>query len=262
MNKLLPTLVVYLKLNLKIAVEYRSDFALGFVRHTLELVLAVVFLKVIYQNTQRLSGYNENELLFLYGTFFLAKSFVKIFCEHGLVRVSRLVREGKFDFVLVKPVDAQIVASFMGVDFRDLSKIFFGLYLMVYSLKALNLEVGLLTWLTFTFLIVLSTTIYYSLYLIVATFSFWLTETRSLESFFSELIELGKLPRSVWPAGARFFLTYFLPLVFLAAVPAEAILRQVSWPTVVGALLLSLFFLYFSRRFWLFGLRFYTSASS
>jgi len=52
-----------------------------------------------------------------------------------------------------------------------------------------------------------------------------------------------------------------LPLAFLATVPAKILVYGFDWILVVGSFLVAGIFLWISRRFWLWGISKYTSAS-
>ena len=63
------------------------------------------------------------------------------------------------------------------------------------------------------------------------------------------------------PAGALLF-TLVLPVAFLTTVPAQVLLGEAAVPMLLAGLALAVLFFAAARAFWLFALRFYTSASS
>jgi ABC-2 type transport system permease protein len=67
---------------------------------------------------------------------------------------------------------------------------------------------------------------------------------------------------AAYPAAYRFFFTFVVPVAFLTTVPAEAMLGRGEIVWTAGAGILAIGLLFFSRYFWQFALRFYTSASS
>ena len=53
-----------------------------------------------------------------------------------------------------------------------------------------------------------------------------------------------------------------LPVAFLTTVPAQVLLGEAAAPMLLAGLALAVLFFAAARAFWLFALRFYTSASS
>ena len=56
--------------------------------------------------------------------------------------------------------------------------------------------------------------------------------------------------------------TLVLPVAFLTTVPAQVLLGKAAAPMLLAGLALGVLFFAAARAFWLFALRFYTSASS
>jgi ABC-2 type transport system permease protein len=76
-------------------------------------------------------------------------------------------------------------------------------------------------------------------------------------------MEAGKYPMAAYPAALQFFFTFVLPVGFLTTAPAEIMLgRHTTIGWLLGAALLAAGLFTFSRFFWRFALRSYTSASS
>ena len=56
--------------------------------------------------------------------------------------------------------------------------------------------------------------------------------------------------------------TFVLPVAFLTTIPAKVLLDSAGTPMLLAGLGLAVVFFAAARSFWLFALRFYTSASS
>jgi ABC-2 type transport system permease protein len=76
------------------------------------------------------------------------------------------------------------------------------------------------------------------------------------------LLAAGRYPISAYPVILRFVFTLVLPVAFLTTFPAEAILGELKFNILFFGLILSSLFFIFSRLFWKFALKHYTSASS
>ena len=97
------------------------------------------------------------------------------------------------------------------------------------------------------------------------TLCFWLVRLDNLFVALDTVFSVARTPTTVFRAfgpGAQFFLTFVLPLAFLATVPVQALSGALA-PAflLVGPLLAGAFFLA-SVLFWQHATRVYSSASS
>jgi ABC-2 type transport system permease protein len=92
--------------------------------------------------------------------------------------------------------------------------------------------------------------------------SIWFVKIYNVTEVLRGLLEAGRFPMAAYPAAYRVFFTFVIPVAFLTTVPAEALLGEGHWGWLLGSAGLSLLLLQFSRWFWRFALRSYTSASS
>ena len=76
------------------------------------------------------------------------------------------------------------------------------------------------------------------------------------------LLASGRYPLNAYPPPLRLLFTFVLPVAFLTTVPAQVLLGVAGAPMLLAGLGLAVVFFAAARSFWLFALRFYTSASS
>jgi len=104
--------------------------------------------------------------------------------------------------------------------------------------------------------------ILYSVWFLIAASSIWFVKTWNATEVLRALLAAGRYPISAYPVILRFIFTLLLPVAFLTTFPAEAILGELNFNILFFGLILSSLFLFFSRLFWKFALKHYTSASS
>ena len=104
--------------------------------------------------------------------------------------------------------------------------------------------------------------ILYSLWFLIAATSIWFVKTWNATEVLRALLASGRYPLSAYPPALRLLFTLVLPVAFLTTVPAQVLLGQAAMPILLAGLALALLFFAAARAFWLFALRFYTSASS
>ena len=104
--------------------------------------------------------------------------------------------------------------------------------------------------------------IVYAVWFALSTTAFWFVKIANLTDLFSSLFRAGQMPASAFPGWVRFLFTFIVPVAFMTTVPAEAIVGRIRIENALSALLVTLVLLVFSRWFWRFAVRSYTSASS
>ena len=114
----------------------------------------------------------------------------------------------------------------------------------------------------FLFPTALGVTIVYSIWLTLATSSFWFTRVANIEMVFWNVFEVARYPVAIYPPAFRWFFTFVIPVMFITNVPA-GIFRTVAVGVGVGGgcITAPVMFL-LASAFWRFGVRRYSGASA
>jgi len=102
----------------------------------------------------------------------------------------------------------------------------------------------------------------YGVVLIIATVSFWTTQSYGLARIFDNLLKIGRYPLDIFEGFLKVFFIYFLPLVLIAQIPSQALLHKLSPSYVLYSFGVTGVFLMLAVRFWKVGLKNYLSTSS
>jgi len=70
------------------------------------------------------------------------------------------------------------------------------------------------------------------------------------------------LPVDIYIRGIQLLLTVVVPVAVIMTFPAKALLGLLHWPYVVFGLVISVFFMVITLKFWHYALSRYSSASS
>ena len=240
--------------------EYRINFVLAAVSSLGNLAGSLFGLFLFYRTGYRFSGYSWEEALVVLGIFTLLQGFSSTFLEPNLSRIVDRVQQGTLDFVLLKPISSQFWLSANTVSPWGIPDLIFGAVLVLYAANKLGVEIGnyFLTAIPLLF----GTVTLYSIWFMLGATSIWFVKIYNVTEVLQGLLEAGRFPMAAYPAAYRFFFTFVVPVAFLTTVPAEAMLGRGEIVWIAGAGILAIGLLFFSRYFWQFALRFYTSASS
>ena len=240
--------------------EYRINFVLAAVSSLGNLAGSLFGLFLFYRTGYRFSGYSWEEALVVLGIFTLLQGFSSTFLDPNLSRIVDRVQQGTLDFVLLKPISSQFWLSANTVSPWGIPDLIFGAVLVLYAANKLGVEIGnyFLTAIPLLF----GTITLYSIWFMLGATSIWFVKISNATEVLQGLLEAGRFPMAAYPAAYRFFFTFVVPVAFLTTVPAEAMLGRGEIVWIAGAGILAIGLLFFSRYFWQFALRFYTSASS
>jgi ABC-2 type transport system permease protein len=240
--------------------EYRINFVLAAVSSLGNLAGSLFGLFLFYRTGYRFSGYSWEEALVVLGIFTLLQGFSSTFLDPNLSRIVDRVQQGTLDFVLLKPISSQFWLSANTVSPWGIPDVIFGAVLLLYAANKLGVEIGnyFLTAIPLLF----GTITLYSIWFMLGATSIWFVKIYNVTEVLQGLLEAGRFPMAAYPAAYRFFFTFVVPVAFLTTVPAETMLGRGEIVWIAGAGILAIGLLFFSRYFWQFALRFYTSASS
>src|SRR5215467_14771353 len=105
-------LSVFYRTSVQTDMEYRADFYTRILASLLGLLTTVGSLAVAYNYTTQIRGWTFAQALVLLAVYYLMNGLIEMFIAPNMRQVMEQVRQGTLDFVLLKPVSAQFMASF------------------------------------------------------------------------------------------------------------------------------------------------------
>lgn len=253
---------VFFKTSIQTDMEYRADFFTRIVASLLGLLTTLGGLMVVFQYTGNLRGWKLPDVVALLSVYYLMDGLIEMFIGPNMRQVMEQVRQGTLDFVLLKPVSTQFLATFRQVNIWRVVNVAVGLGLSVYSVINLGLTIGMREAVAFAVTLAAGVAVVYSLWLVLVTLTFWVVRIDNIEQIVGQAMETGRFPIDIYPAWLRGGLTYIIPVVFIITVPAQALAGRTSLLQILQSVLVALGSLLVSSYFWRFGLKNYTGASS
>jgi ABC-2 type transport system permease protein len=253
---------VFFKTSIQTDMEYRADFFTRIVASLLGLLTTLGGLKVVFQYTSNIRGWRLAEVVVLLSVYYLMDGLVEMFIAPNMRQIMEQVRQGTLDFVLLKPANAQFLATFRQVNIWRSVSVLVGLGLSVYSVSQLSLSVGPGQAVAFAVTLMAGMAVVYSFWLFLVTLTFWVVRIDNIDQIVGQAFEAGRYPIDIYPGWLRGGLTYVIPIAFMITIPAQALAGKIGLPQILVSLLVAAGTLLFSSRFWRFGLKNYTGASS
>jgi ABC-2 type transport system permease protein len=253
---------IHLRLGVLNELQYRTNLVIQLVQSTLGLATALLGLGIVFSKTDTLAGWRPAELLAIVGVFTLVSGLTQLVVRPSLARFMEDVRLGTFDFILTKPVDAQILASMRQIEVWKLVDVVVGLVVLTVAINQLGAAVGLAEAISFLVALLAGVTIIYSFLLILATCAFWFVRLDNILNIFQSMYEAGRWPIGIYPPWLRTTLTFLVPIGFAITVPTEGLVGRLTSPNLLGAIALAIALPVVARVFWRIGVRHYSGASA
>jgi viologen exporter family transport system permease protein len=242
--------------------QYRINFFLQLVQSLMTVGTGLIVLAVVFSKTNELGGWSRPQLLAVMGVFTLVGGVIHTFIQPNMQRVVGDVREGKLDFALTKPADAQLLVSVRDVRFWQLTDVLVGLAVLTVALVQLRSTMQWQHVVSFVALLLSGLVSIYCFWLMLASASFWLVRIDEVQELFDGLFRAGQYPVGIYPGWLRYGLTFIVPLAFAITVPAEAVTGRLVWGSVVVMVVFTIVLIGVSRWCWKRGLRRYGGASA
>ncbi len=258
----LRLLGAFYRTSIQTDMEYRADFFTRIIASLLGLLTTIGSLSVAFTYTTNIKGWSFSHVMVLLAVYYLMDGLIETFIAPNMRNIMAQVREGTLDFVLLKPVVPQFMATLRTINIWRIANILVALGLAGYSISRLSLSVGLSEASSFAITLLAGTAVVYSFWLFLVTLTFWFVRLDNIEQVIWQAFEAGRYPIEIYPYWLRGALTYVIPVAFIITVPAKALTGQLAFSYSFVALGMGCLSILLSSAFWRYGLRFYTGASS
>jgi len=253
---------LYFRIGAMNELHYRANFFIAAFQSLLALFTGLVVLALVFSHTEELHGWSHAELLAVLGIQIVMGGVIHTVIQPNMLRLMEDVRDGKLDYALTKPEDAQVLVSVRDFRIWQSVDIVSGAVVVAVALAQLEREVGPADVVAFAASLGLGALMIYCFWLVLSTGAFWVVNMWTVAELFEGLYLSGRWPVGVYPGWLRYSLTYLVPIAFAVTVPAEAVTARLHWGTLVAAAAFSAALFAFTRWFWRLGLRRYSGASA
>jgi ABC-2 type transport system permease protein len=251
------------KIGLMRQMAYRPNFFLMIAGKVIRIALLFFFFQAIFLKVDRIGQWGYDQVLLLFATFHIVDYVMSITFERNLAfMLPRRIQMGELDHRMILPVNLLFLSSFEELDLQDFFSFIPSLGFLAYVLYRLEFSFTWIQAVTYILLLLNALVFLFSVVLIIATISFWTTQSYGLARIFDNLTRIGRYPLDIFQSFWKAVFIYFLPLVLIAQVPSQALLNTLSFWFILFAFSMTGALLVFALNFWKVGLRNYLSAST
>ncbi len=241
---------------------FKGNFLLWIVVEILWFGLQLSFISVLYLHTERIGTWTKWQVVMLVGASHFIQQLFQAFFLINCSNLSELVRTGKFDFLLLLPVNTRFVVSLRQVDLGAFVNAVSSLAVMGYAGHQLHLQLTAVHALGFLALCLAGIVIHYSLMFLLATISFWTVRAQGIVWGYYNLFNIARMPDEAFGGVFRAVFTFALPMLLVSNVPVRLLVDKFSPGSALLLVAMSVGCFVVSELGWRASLRHYTSASS
>jgi ABC-2 type transport system permease protein len=262
LNRYLRLFGVQLRTSLAQAMAYRANFIIEGVMAIAWVAIALLPLFVLFSQRTSVAGWDRPSALIVMAYFMAVKAVMEGWVSPSLVSLVEKIRTGAFDYVLLKPVDAQFMISSSKYEPWNIFDLFAAIGIAIYAFverghgPSLG-EVGL-----GIVLFIAGVLAMYSLWIVCAAASFWVVRLDNLVYLLGAIFDTARWPVHVFRGAWRIVFTFVIPVAVMTTFPAMALLGTLPARTTLLTIGGALAMLMISRLIWRAAIRNYTSASS
>jgi ABC-2 type transport system permease protein len=243
---------------------YRANFWISLLHSLLNLGTGVLGVMVLFGQVETIRGWDLPSTLALLGVYLTLSALRGLFIGPSLEALAGMDGEiwtGTFDFTLLRPVNAQFLASVR--HWRPFALVDLTLGLGVLGVATIQLGHSLTPARLVTTLLTLGVgvIILYAILLAFSALVLW-NPGFLFTWVFDGLFQMARYPVGLYPGWLRLILTWVVPVGIMTTVPAQALTGDLSAGMAVGSVVLATALLAGASALFQLGLRRYASASS
>jgi ABC-2 type transport system permease protein len=262
MRRYLRLAVVQLRISVASAMAYRANFAVEGVMTLAWLALTLLPLLVLFTGKNAVAGWDASSALVVIAYFTGVRAVLEGVVSPSIVDLVEKIRSGSFDYVLLKPVDAQFQISASRYEPWKLLDLVAAIVLVVIAFVRRGSAPAPADVVLGVVLFFAGVAAMYALWIACAAASFWVVRLDNLVYLLSAIFDIGRWPIQVLPGIWRILFTFVIPVAIMTTYPAMALLGRLDATTALATLGGALALLAVSRALWRAAIRNYTSASS
>jgi len=262
LRKYLRVYKKFLHTSLASELEYKTNILIDLITAILSLIGSIFLLSIFFQSNGYIGGRKFEQALIIQGIYTILNGITNTWFNPNLTEIVKHIREGTLDFVLLKPIDSQFFISLKKINPSGFLEIMLGFLLLFFCIRInqINLNLSFLTLSLIT--ISCSICILYSLWFFISTTTIWFVKTWNAIEVLRSFLYIGRFPLNSFSFSLRIFFSVFIPIAFITTIPSEVFLGLSQLWKILLEVIVASVFLMTSRKFWLFALKFYSSASS
>lgn len=254
----------FLRASLQQDMAYRANFLVNLLYSALGLLTGILGIVVLFGQVATVQGWSFASMLALLGVYQMLAALRGLVFGPSLEALAGIdgdLWQGTFDFIILRPLNTQFLASIRQWRVFSLVDLLSGLGVLGVAAIQLHQPFTLMHIVMFLIMLCAAVTILYAILLAFTSLVFW-SQGILFTWVFNGLFQLARYPVGLYPGWLRLVLTWIVPIGVMTTIPAQAFSGEVAPEMLLGSVLLALVLVVGASLLFRSGLRRYASASS
>ena len=208
-----------LALHLKSELEYRINFIISFLSQILIFFTYYFVILALFSKFNNIKGFTLYEVLLCFSMIRLGFSFNEVFAR-GIDKVDKLIIEGGFDRLLLRPKNLILQVLCSDGDFVKVSRLIQSIIVLIIALINLKIEITFMKIICLILMLISSCVIFFGIFLLAASYCFITIQGLEVRNVFTDGGKhMAQYPIGVFKKGFVFFFTFIIPYAFVNYYP-------------------------------------------
>ena len=251
-----------LKMHFKSLLEYKSSFIIGFLSQFLVFFTYYFIIIALFDKFDNVKGFTLYEVLLTFAIIQFGYAFNEVFAR-GIDKFDRLIINGSFDLLLLRPQKILLQVLCSGINYRKLSRLLQAIIVLIIAIVNLNLDWNIYKIITLILMLISSIIIFLAIFLLMASYCFLTVQGLEVRNVFTDGGKnLAQYPIGIFNKYFVIIFTFIIPYAFVNYYPLLFILGRLENKILIFSPLVVLLYLFISFKTFKWGMKKYTSTGS
>ena len=218
-----------LGMHLKSELEYRVSFIVSFLSQILVFFTYYFVILALFTKFDSIKGFSMYEVLLCFSIIQFGFSFNEVFAR-GVDRFDKLIIEGGFDRLLLRPKNIILQVLCSDSDFVKISRLIQAIIVLIISLLHLSISWNLMRVITLLLMLLSAIIIFFGIFLVAASYCFFTVQGLEVRNVFTDGGKhMAQYPIGIFQKGFVLFFTFIIPYAFVNYYPLLYFLGKVDF---------------------------------
>lgn len=264
MTKLFDNISLYfsfLKASLKEILIYRLDCIVGIISQIITQLVEIIFIWIVFQNTENIAGWDFRQILLLYGITLISIS-ISDFCFDALYDLGpKYIKRGEFDKIMLRPVHPLLSIIGSSRAFTAIGYMGLGLFITINMFIQLAIPVTILLIVKIILFCIVGAAIIGAICTIFSIASFWTYRSNEVIWSFYKIYTFAQYPLDIYNKFIKILITMILPFAFVAYYPTMSYLGKNNYMIYLSPIIAVILWI-IAIKVWNFALNKYRSTGN
>ncbi len=257
----IKTIFKFLSLKFQAHMAFRTDVVFEILTGIFISAFTFIFFEVIYSYVETIGGFDKGKIYILTGTVYLMANLYRTFFGSGIFTLSTLVRYGRLEKYLIRPLDPKILVALREPRFDTLYRLPSYFALFIYGFYLTKTLPSITNFLLYIISLIISFFIYLFLHYNLTLLTFWIIEVYNLYYIIYDLYEFSKYPEKIYKGLFRTFFITIIPVIILSNYPVKFLFGEGKAEYLIYQIILLTVFFFIFILMWKKGIKRYEGAT-